>query len=191
MKKHNERCKKCKKHVFELLSKLFGEIKTNHNLHISNNPEEYINTPLYTDLKTIFSALQKERGHEQFTRSKSLPNVDFYAVNQKCIIEFDETQHFTRLREIALSKYPDSIKLGFNKKRWLDLCISLNKKDNDPPFRDEQRAWYDTMRDFAPLILDLKPTIRLFSRDCVWCEFDPNSEADLMAFKKILSTNNE
>jgi hypothetical protein len=28
------------------------------------------------------------------------------------------------------------------------LCEEINAKDNYPPYRDEQRAWYDTLRDF-------------------------------------------
>lgn len=186
MEKHDERCKKCKKRVFELLSKMFGEVKTNYNLHISNNPDSYINTPFYSDLKTIYSALQNYRGFDHFTRSKMLPNVDYFVVNPGIIVEFDESQHFTKPREIALRNYPEKLKLCFDKKRWIDQCRSLHKKDNYPPFRDEQRAWYDTVRDFAPISLHLKPTVRLFSKEIMWCKLNPNNINDLETFKRFI-----
>ena len=63
------------------------------------------------------------------------------------------TQHFTKPREIALGLYPQNIPYGFSVERWRKLCESLDKRDNDPPYRDEQRAWYDTLRDFAPQIV--------------------------------------
>jgi hypothetical protein len=61
-------------------------------------------------------------------------------------------------------RYSDRLlELGFDKKRWIRLCETIGAKDNDPPYRDEQRAWYDTLRDFLPSIRGLKPTIRLHS----------------------------
>ena len=68
----------------------------------------------------------------------------------------------------------------------MELFEKLNKKDNDPPFRDEQRAWYDTLRDFAPIFLGIKPTIRLFVSDYVWCSLDANKKEDVEIFKKII-----
>jgi len=94
---------------------------------------------------------------------KKLPNVDFFVPNPGFIVEFDESQHFTKPREKALSNYPDTLNLGFDRSKWNNLWIGLNKKDKDTPYRDEQRALYDTLRDFAPIMLDLKPTIRLFA----------------------------
>jgi hypothetical protein len=187
MANHNERCKDCKKRIYELLTKLFGEVKINHNLNLSNNPDSFIDKPCYSDLKKIFTLLQNHRGYENFIRAKKLPNVDFFVVNPGFIVEFDETQHFTKPREITLKNYPNSLKIEFNRQKWIELCIKLHRKDNDPPYRDEQRAWYDTMRDFAPYILNLKPTIRLFAKDCIWCHLNPEREDDINLFKKHLN----
>lgn len=188
---HNERCKECKKRIFELLTKLFGEVRINYNLNLFNHPDSFVENPYFPDLKNIFTHLQNHRGHDKFIRAKKLPNVDFFVVNPGFIVEFDESQHFTKPREISLKNYPSDLKLGFNKQKWIKHCVDLHKKDNDPPFRDEQRAWYDTMRDFAPTILNLKPTIRLFSKDYVWCKLNPENKFDLIKFKNLLNDKNE
>lgn len=97
------------------------------------------------------------------------------------------TQHFTKPREIALGLYPQNIPYGFSVERWRKLCESLDKRDNDPPYRDEQRAWYDTLRDFAPQIVWGKgKTIRLYPYDLEWCSLDPENKSDLEQFTKIL-----
>ncbi len=63
----------------------------------------------------------------------------------------------------------------------------LKKRDNDPPYRDEQRAWYDTLRDFAPVLWKTGKTVRLFSRDFVWCSLNPKSEPDVQTFVKFIA----
>jgi len=75
-----------------------------------------------------------------------------------------------------------------DKKRWIELCETINAKDNDTrtSYRDEQRAWYDTLRDFLPSVKGIKPTIRLFSKDFVWCSLDPNNPLDVQKFKRYL-----
>lgn len=186
---HDERCKECKKHVFLLLSNLFGEVKKDYNLHLSLNFRYLQRSPYYSSLKDIYSSLQNKRGNKDFVKSKNLPNVDFYVVDHEFILEFDESQHFTPCRKLALEKYPEELKLGFDRPRWIKLCDELKKRDNDPIYRDEQRAWYDTLRDFAPSILKSRPTVRLYARDQVWCELDPDREEDLQKFLKILNVN--
>jgi len=185
-KKHDERCKACKKMVEQLLSVLYGEVKTNYNLDLPSNIDGYSGSVFETELETIYTTLQKYRGHDSFVKAKKLPNVDYFVPSPGFIVEFDESQHFSKPREIVLSKYPDSLNLGFNKRKWRNLCVSLNRKDNDPVYRDEQRAWYDTLRDFAPTILKLKPTIRIFASDTVWCSLNPNVKSDHNIFKKTI-----
>lgn len=187
MKKHNERCKDCKVRVFELLSEIFGEVYENYNLNfptklVDLQPNKYSNS-----LQKILHELQSHRGHENFVRAKKLSPVDFFIKNPGFILELDESQHFTKLRAISLNNYPDSIMLKYSKSKWVGLSDSLNKKDNLPPFRDEQRAWYDTLRDFAPFYLDLQPTVRLFIGDFVWCSLDPNNKEDIEKFKELIN----
>lgn len=130
--------------------------------------------------------LQNYRGFKRFVRTKTLPRCDFFILNPGFILEFDESQHFTIPRKITLELYPENFKLGFNRERWIKLCKKINARDNDPPFRDEQRAWYDTLRDFLPALLGLKPTVRLFVRDFVWCSLDPDNPSDVKKFERFL-----
>ncbi len=161
----------------------------NYNLDFPNKLADFKPNEVNASLKEILSELQNYRGHTTFIRAKKLPNVDYFVKNPGFILEFDESQHFTKPRNIALNKYPDNLKLGFDKSKWENLSTKLDKKDNDPPFRDEQRAWYDTLRDFAPVFLDIKPTIRLFASDFVWCSLNPNNDHDIELFKNLLKQN--
>ncbi len=183
---HNERCRVCKATVKELLAALFGRVEVNWDIDLPSSVEEYRNSSVADDLAKIHEYLQKHRNHENFVKSSKLPRVDFFIPSDGLIIEFDESQHFTHPREIALDNYPQGLKVGFSVERWRSLCQQLHKRDNDPVYRDEQRAWYDTLRDFAPSILGSGQTIRLYSRDLVWCPLNPEDESDLMNFKKVL-----
>ena len=189
MRKHNERCKECKKRIFELLEKIYGSnnVIQNCNLDFPNKIEEFSTNDINSVLLDIFKDLQEYRNYDCFIRAKKLPHVDFYIKNH-FVLEFDESQHFTKPRQITLNKYPDNRSLGFNKDRWMELCGNINKKDNDPktPFRDEQRAWYDTIRDFVPIFLDFKPTKRIFASDYEWCSLDATKKEDLETFNKLI-----
>lgn len=188
VKGHNERCKDCKKTVKELLAELFGEVIRNYNLDLPSRIDGYKSSAYASELEVIYDELQKHRGYDDFVKAKKLRNVDFFIPNPGFIVEFDESQHFSKPREITLSNYPVKLQLGFDKSKWENLCGTLNKNDNDPPYRDEQRAWYDTLRDFAPSILNLKPTTRLFARDFIWCSLNPGNSADLATFVNILNS---
>lgn len=143
---HNERCRMCKETFEAMLKKLYGEVKPNYEFDVGAHLEDYINTPYYDKLKDIYEALQNHRDFKKFVKTKTLPNCDFFIPNPGFIIEFDESQHFTPPRKITLENYPDELKLGFDRGKWIKLCEKINAKDNDPPYRDEQRAWYDTLR---------------------------------------------
>lgn len=187
LKRHNERCPACKIAVKNLLAAAFGQVEANHDVDLPAHLEEYSGTDAHSHLEPIYSALQSYRGHETFVRSKKLPRVDFFIPSAQVIVEFDESQHFTRPREIALELYPQIDVFGFPVERWCTLSGDLNKRDNDPPYRDEQRAWYDTLRDFAPLLWKSGKTIRLYARDHVWCGFNHENDADVEAFRMVLS----
>lgn len=183
---HSERCKECKERVFELLCACFGEVEKNYSFELLASLDSFRGHILYDSIQKIYNALANHRGHKNFVRAKVLPPVDFYVIKDKFIVEFDESQHFTKPREIVLKNYPKNVNMGFDKERWIDLCTSLNKKDNDPPFRDEQRAWYDTIRDFIPEILGIGATVRLYVKDHIWCQLDSKSEEDRRIFQGIL-----
>lgn len=184
--KHNERCRGCKEAIANLLATIFGEVQINHDIDLPARLEDYLDTDIYADIAPVYQALQNHRGFHEFVKAKKLPRVDFFIPDQKLIIEFDESQHFTEPRDIALSLYPNKREFGFPVNRWRSLCKDLGKQDNDPPFRDEQRAWYDTLRDFAPFLWKTGKTVRLFSRDVVWCSLNPKEESDLEKVRRII-----
>lgn len=187
--KHTERCPECKKTIERMLAKIYGEVKSNYKFNIGVYPSDYIESPHYQNIKRVFESLQKFRGHYDFIRTKSLPHVDYYVPDPGLIVEFDESQHFTFCRKEALANYPIELHLGFSREKWISLCTRINSKDNDPPFRDEQRAWYDTLRDFLPTIKNLQPTIRIYSRDYHWCKLNPDLSEDVKKFELLLAGN--
>jgi len=185
-KNHNERCSACKDSVKKLLAAVFGSVETSWDLGLPSKIEEYRDRSVSEDLDKIYKSLQTLRGNDKFVKSSRLPKVDFFIPGNNIIIEFDESQHFTAPREKALENYPLGLQVGFSIEKWRSLCQKLHQHDNDPFYRDEQRAWYDTLRDFAPSILGSGQTIRLYSRDLIWCSLNPQSESDLAIFKKTL-----
>jgi len=188
-KRHNERCPACKQTIENLLREIYGEVHSNYRFEMGVTPDDFKDTNHYHALKKVYTALQDHRGHNEFVRTTNLPRVDYFVPSPGFILEFDESQHFTSSREVALSNYPDSLEIGFSKSKWINLCQQINSHDNDPPFRDEQRAWYDTLRDFLPALNNLLPTVRLFSRDGHWCSLDPSNENNLRRFQQIQDNN--
>lgn len=178
---HNERCKVCKQRIFELLRAAFRDVEGQYNLNLPSKPEDYKGKVFYDNLRIIYKSLHDYRGFKNFVKAKTLPNVDYLIHIPKIIVEFDESQHFTKPRAIALSHYPGYLKLGFDKDKWIKRCLEFDKRDNDPPYRDEQRAWYDTLRDFADF-----PTVRLLPEEAIWCDLDPTKKADIEWLKNLI-----
>jgi len=170
-----------------MINVLFGNVEFNLDLGLPCRLEDYAGTGIYSDLGPIYEALQQHRGFDNFVRASKLPRVDYYVPEQNLIIEFDESQHFTMPRDISLGLYPIGYNPGFPIEKWRGLCQKLDSHDNDPPFRDEQRAWYDTLRDFAPRYMGKGQIYRLFSRDLALCSLDTNKESDIALFKCVLT----
>ena len=184
--KHNERCAECKRSLETLLAKLYGSVDRNAKLEIPTTPDRLDGSLASDTLRLIYARLQEKRGHSSFVRCKNLPSCDFYVPNPGFIVEFDESQHFTALRELTLSFYPHDMGFGFDREKWMRLCDELQKRDDHPPFRDEQRAWFDALRDFAPYIANLMPTIRLRAGEFEWCSLNPENTADVETCRQVL-----
>ncbi len=183
---HNERCKECKKTIRRMLKNIYGQVEENYNFEVGTSPDYFKDTPYFQTLKEIYQRLQDHRGYEHFVKVRTLPRCDFFIPNPGFILEFDESQHFTRPREIALRGYQEDLKLGFDRNKWIQRCTSLIKKDKDPPYRDEQRAWYDTIRDILPIIKNLNPTVRLYSKELQYCCLNPEKQEDILRFQKLI-----
>jgi hypothetical protein len=188
-RKHNIRCSECKNIAEEMYRKIYPghRINREHKIPISVKIEDYEEKPYYKDLLKIYNKLQDFRGYHDFVKSKKLRACDLFIVNEDLVVELDETQHFSAARAVALSSYPDFLTLGFDRKKWIRLCKEINAYDIDPEYRDEQRAWYDTLRDFLPLIVGVKPTQRIYLGDYEWCSLDPDVKQDVSTFNKLIS----
>ena len=184
--RHSERCSKCKEIIPVILKKIYGAVEISYNLQVGTRPEDFREFSCASELREIFYSLQNHRGYTDFVRARKLPRCDFFVPNPGFIVEFDESQHFTAPRKLSLLHYPDSLRLGFPRDKWIHLCDKIQAKDNDPRFRDEQRAWYDTLRDFLPSMIGLLPTIRLYSRDYVWCQLNPDNCSDVERFRSLI-----
>ena len=187
-KRHSERCPECKIRVGELLERIYGTCVPNHGFGWQTSLASYVGTPIGSALRDVATVLETHRGFGigNFVRRDVLAGCDFWVPNPGFIVEFDESQHFTSPRKLALSVYVDVHSLGFSAERWMALCEHHDATDNDPPYRDEQRAWYDTVRDLVPSIKGLQPTVRLYARDWAWCSLDPNSREDRERFSDLI-----
>jgi hypothetical protein len=159
-------------------------VERNYHIEAGTLPEYYQSSQWHNQLQTIYKALASHRGFERFVKASSLPNCDFFVPKPGFIVEFDESQHFTECRKLALERYPATLQIGYNLEDWISHCKFLNMQDNDPPYRDEQRAWHDTLRDFLPSVKGFLPTVRLYSREIQWCNLNPTVHADVDFFKE-------
>ena len=187
-KPHSERCHACKNRVGQLIERIYGACVRDRRFPWRTGLAAYAGTSIEPVLRDVAEVLEGYRGYGvgTFVRTQMLAGCDYWVPDPGFIVEFDESQHFTNLRKLALAVYADGHPLGFAARRWLELCEQHDAKDNDPPFRDEQRAWYDTLRDLVPSLVGLQPTARLYARDRVWCSLDPDSKEDRNRFSDLI-----
>jgi len=158
----------------------------NYALSWSAKPTDYKDMAIEDALRRICAGLGELRGHRDFIKSALVPPCDFYISGPPFILEFDESQHFSRLRLASLSLYPFDFKAGFPISRWKELCRAIDARDDKPPDRDERRAWYDTLRDLVPTLYGFNPTVRLYENEYQWCSLDSASAKDQETFRSIL-----
>lgn len=115
-----------------------------------------------------------------------MPPCDFYVADPPFILEFDESQHFSRARLITLELYPETAKVGFPVERWRELCRAIAAVDDEPFDRDERRAWYDTLRDWLPGLHGFGPTARIYAGDHPFCALRAESSADQTLFNHLM-----
>ena len=127
---HSERCSECK-----LLENIYGTCLVNHKFFWRTHLSSYAGTPIHSALQRVAAILEKYRGFgfEDFVRTKTLPPCDYWVPDPGFIVEFDESQHFTNPRKLALSEYPGNQPLGFSREHWVKLCEQHDARDNAPP----------------------------------------------------------
>ena len=187
----NSRCTECKNTIYEMLRTIYGTIKIEHKFSIKTKIEDYKDLYLYNFLEKIYNSLVKNRGFDKFNKARILSPCDIYVVENDFIVELDEIQHFSKARLVSLLNYPSELKLKYNKNYWIELCKKYNASDNDPIYRDEQRAWYDSLRDILPLLDNsFQPTLRIFTGDYEWCSLNQKKHEDIETFKNFIGENN-
>ena len=139
-KEHNERCPDCKDTIERMLKQIYGDVKPNYKFRTGTNPEDFSDNPFYDDLQRIYENLQNYRGNKNFVITDTLPNCDYYVPDPGFVLEFDESQHFTMPRKIALLSYPYKSRSGFSLAQWIYTCDKIKAHDPDPIYRNEQRA---------------------------------------------------
>ena len=140
-KEHREPQKRA---LAKLLRQRFGTVETEAEFPWLTVPAQ---AEMDDAIDCIFNALKAMRGFTEFiTPGKSL-RCDFFVPGERLIIEYDERQHFTEPRARALELYPADVQLDFDQEKWITACRTIKATDPTPPHRDEQRAFYDSLRD--------------------------------------------
>jgi hypothetical protein len=190
-KSHDERCSECKNRIHEMFRTIYGQfgvVRNEHKFSLDQRLETYQGTRHHESLRRILAALMEHRDHCDFVRKGALHPSDVFVDPPGFLVELDESQHFTVPRAIALEHYPGDIELGFDRQEWISLSRKMARNDPDPRYRDEQRAWYDTIRDFAPLLSKTAkaPTVRIRLGGYAWCDLDPCRPEDVDTFKRLV-----
>jgi len=146
------------------LGRHFGRVETEASFEWLVVPER---VSIDNDLMKIVDALSSYRGYKNFFTPGWTLHVDYYIASHKLIIEYDERQHFTIPRAIALRNYPADMKLGFDKDEWINECEKIKANDPTPYNRDETRAFYDSLRDILATRHGLTVK-RTKTKDCDW-----------------------
>ena len=182
---HSPHCRACKERVHQLLNAIYSECRKHEQFPWPAQAEDYADTTIGNTLRRIRDALGDLRGHRDFIRSAQMPPCDYFIADPPFIVEFDENQHFSRPRLIALAHYPEPTVVGFSVRRWQGLCRAIDAVDQTPIDRDERRAWYDTLRDLLPLVHGFKPTVRLYAEETQWCALG-DSARDIATFRALI-----
>jgi len=174
----------------QALMKKWGPVETEHRFPGIQVPDLNNRKSMSVVLKNILKKIEKCRGMTIKGRTGLALAFDLYLPKVRTVIEFDEKQHFTPLRAVALRAYPPGTKVGFDKKRWIRLAEEIRDGDNSPEYRDEQRAFYDAIRDVYATKLGLHPVIRIYENDVHWEKIDgektPEAARILAEIKKVV-----
>jgi hypothetical protein len=122
-------------------------------------------------LLAIFQALGGVTAELEAAAAARLPG-DFLHEPTGTLIEVDERQHFTSARLLTLRLYPPEIPLGFDRAEYEALCRRLQGQANrdfahrsapafGPGGRQQQRAYFDSLRDLAAPVMGHPPVIRI------------------------------
>ncbi len=135
--------KYCKNKLYEMLSSMYDDIakEVKFDWCTSHSRSE--------ELNKIYENIKSYRNEDFIPQRITQLSCDYVSHNGHIVIEYDEIQHFTIQRQLALEAYPKELQLLYDKDMWIKLCKeyhrSMNKRKD--PMRDEKRAFYDSIRD--------------------------------------------
>ena len=125
-----------------LLNKVFdGDVVCERTYPWMKTPEV-----ITGDYQPLYNALAAYRGNKGFAKKNVTLRCDFVCESRKLIIEYDERQHFSEARRISLLSY-QGIPMAYDRDLWIQACVDIQARDNQPADRDEIRAYYDSVRD--------------------------------------------
>jgi hypothetical protein len=169
------------------LSEIWGPLEVEKKIQGITVPDLKNRSGIDPTLQIILQRLEDYRQISIQGKKHWVLAFDFFLPRIGVAIEYDERQHFTPLRATALRAYPSKIKLGFDKERWIQLSEEIRAGDNSPIYRDEQRAFYDSVRDILAPRMGLKPVVRIFEEDVKWESDQSTSTAANCILEKIES----
>ncbi len=144
-KKENSSSGKTQKDfLFKLLKQRFGCVVNEAKFDWLKVPDSVSKNDVFDE---IYDNLVSIRGHNNFSTSDYKLACDYFIPSHNLIIEYDERQHFTIPRANSLAHYPSDLNLGFDKDKWCEASDTIRATDKKPIYRDEQRAFYDSVRD--------------------------------------------
>lgn len=151
-----------------ILEKHFGETLCEWKTEAIRVPDLLDRRGIPPVLRRVLNAVEQHRGQSVRGRKGLQLRFDIYLPRIGVALEFDERQHFTPLRAAALRVYPANAALGFDRAHWIALCEQIRAGDNSPAYRDEQRAFYDSIRDLLAPAAGIKTVVRIFEEEVAW-----------------------
>ncbi len=152
----------------KVLEEKFGRVEMEWKSSSITVPDLEERRNMQADLRRILDAIESHRNQKIRGRKGHKLAFDLFIADLDLPIEFDERQHFTPLRAVSLCNYSPRLLLGFDSKRWMELSEKIRAGDNSPAYRDEQRAFYDSIRDILVSEVGLLPVVRIFEEDVEW-----------------------
>ena len=133
-RRHSESCSACKVRVAEFLERIYGTCVRDHGFGWPAGLDAYAATSIGSVLRDVARILESHRGYgiDKFVRRDVLAPCDYWVPNPGFIIEFDERQHFTSPRKLALSVYTEMVPLGFSAARWIGT-LRTTRRTGQPP----------------------------------------------------------
>lgn len=160
---------------------------------------EKLGINLFPVVENIFAKLKGDKNGMASKGARVLKPDCYFGGKYNFIFEFDELQHFTAYKMVALQNYPSDLKYGFDIKQYLLYCNihkdkaikkgppGYRKPKEEFPFengRAAQRAFFDSFRDLLPTLHGLNPTLRISEFEAA--EIHVNNEQAKEKIRQIL-----